>query len=231
MLLVSTNVSRNSKPCRLAARPVEGEKRVTWTGERPLGIGRRRDGILYIPSTYEPTRPAPLVLCLHGAGGRAQNRVDALRADAERTGAVLVAPDSLGPTWDFLISGCGVDLERIDRALEAAFALLAVDPARVAIEGFSDGASYALSLGLSNGDLFSYVFAFSPGFVSNGSPVGSPCVFVSHGTRDTVLRVSCSRRIAPRLSRAGYATIYREFDGGHTAPPDMVSEAMDLLVD
>lgn len=42
---------------------------------------------------------------------------------------------------------------------------VAIDPAHVAIGGFSDGASCALSLGLVNGDLFTHVMAFSPGLV------------------------------------------------------------------
>jgi phospholipase/carboxylesterase len=228
-MLMSMNVTSSGKACRLDARPARGVRSPTWTGERALGIGRRRDGILYIPSTYDPGRPAPVVLCLHGAGGHARDRVNALRADAERIGAVLVAPDSVGPTWDFLMGGCGADLERIDRALEATFALVAVDPARVAVEGFSDGASYALSLGIDNGDLFRVVLAFSPGFMAPRAPVGSPRIFVAHGTCDRVLSVTCSRRIAPRLTRAGYATLYREFEGGHVAPPEMIREAMDML--
>ncbi len=32
-------------------------------------------------------------------------------------------------------------------------------------QGFSDGASYALSLGVPNGDLFTHIVAFSPGFM------------------------------------------------------------------
>jgi phospholipase/carboxylesterase len=35
----------------------------------------------------------------------------------------------------------------------------------VALGGFSDGASYALSLDLTNGDLFASLIAFSPGFI------------------------------------------------------------------
>ena len=56
---------------------------------------------------------------------------------------------------------------------------------------------------------------------------GSPCVFVSHGTRDGVLPIdSCSRKIVPQLKRADYEVRYREFDGGHTIPPEIVLEAV-----
>jgi predicted esterase len=48
--------------------------------------------------------------------------------------------------------------------------------------------------------------------------------------RDPVLPISCSRRIVPALSKAGYEMAYREFDGTHVVPQEYVHEAMDLLV-
>jgi phospholipase/carboxylesterase len=223
----STGPERQGK---LLARPSPEGKSGCVKGERPLGLGGSRDGVLFVPSGYDPGKPAPLLLCLHGAGGHARHRIDPLRAPAERDGVVLVAPDSVGSTWDMLMRGLGPDLERIDRALAGAFAELAIDPTRVGIEGFSDGASYALSLGIANGDLFSYIFAFSPGFMSPPAQVGAPRIVVTHGAADRVLPVSCSRRLVPVLRAAGYETEYREFDGPHTVPEDAVREAMDVLV-
>jgi predicted esterase len=96
---------------------------------------------------------------------------------------------------------------------------MAVDPARVAIGGFSDGATYALSLGLVNGDLFPKVVAFSPGFVVEGPVHGKPEFFVSHGTSDPILPIDqCSRIIVPALRKRGYDVTFREFDGGHEVP-------------
>ncbi len=54
-----------------------------------------------------------------------------------------------------------------------------------------------------------------------------PPVFVSHGTGDELLRSDkTSRRFVPQLEREGYEVRYREFDGGHTVPPEMVTAAM-----
>ena len=36
-------------------------------GLQPLGLGAKRDGLLYVPASYQVNRPAPLVLMLHGA--------------------------------------------------------------------------------------------------------------------------------------------------------------------
>ncbi|MFY0578314.1 alpha/beta hydrolase [Cystobacter fuscus] len=115
----------------------------------------------------------------------------------------------------------------IDRALAYVFERYAVDPRHIALEGFSDGASYALSLGLTNGDLFTHVVAFSPGFLAPAARRGEPRIFISHGVKDEVLRIGpCSRRIVPRVQGAGYSVLYREFDGPHTVPEDIAREAL-----
>jgi predicted esterase len=55
-------------------------------------------------------------------------------------------------------------------------------------------------------------------------------VFVSHGDADDVLPVEqTSRRIVPALRDDGYDVTYREFDGGHVAPPELVAEALTWL--
>jgi predicted esterase len=130
-------------------------------------------------------------------------------------------------TWDVIQSAYGPDIAFLNQALSRAFELRDLDPARVAIAGFSDGASYSLSVGLSNGDLFSAVLGFSPGFIIPGEFTGRPRIFISHGTVDPILPIDeCSRRIVPALRRSGYRVTYREFEGKHTLPPEIASEAM-----
>jgi phospholipase/carboxylesterase len=164
---------------------------------------------------------------LHGAGGNARNAVPLMQKLADEFGAILLVPDSRGQTWDIIEGGYGPDVSYIERALAQTFGRYAVDAARLAVGGFSDGASYALSLGVTNGDLFTHVLAFSPGFISPAGKHGSPALFVSHGTRDRVLPIdACSRRIVPQVQRAGYRVEYREFDGGHTVPPEIVRDAL-----
>ena len=197
-------------------------------GLQPLMLGAAHDSYLYVPATYRAERPAPLVLLLHGAGGHAQQGIGLLRSLADVAGLLLLAPASRGHTWDLLVGRrFGPDLALIDRALGQTFSRYAVAPKHVAVGGFSDGASYALSLGITNGDLFGHVVAFSPGFVAPAGQTGSPRIFVSHGTRDRVLPIDrCSRKIVPQLERSGYEVLYREFDGGHTIPPEIAAEAV-----
>ena len=197
------------------------------TGLHPLELEPGRDGLLYVPDGDRAGRLAPLVLMLHGAGGHAQMVVPLLQPLADATGLILLVPDSRRQTWDVIRGGYGPDVAFIDRALDRVFGRYAVDPTHVAIGGFSDGASYALSLGLTNGDLFTHVLAFSPGFLAPGEPRGWPRVFIAHGQKDEVLPIDhCSRRIVPRLQRADYDVRYREFDGPHTVPPEIALDAL-----
>lgn len=199
-------------------------------GKQPLRLEASRDPLLYVPPGLQAGRPAPLVVTLHGAGGGAEGGLSLLRPFAAEHGLVLLAPASRQPTWDGVRGGYGVDVDVIDRALDRVFRTVPVDPERVAVAGFSDGASYALGLGLANGDLFRRVVAFSPGFIPPAPRVGKPVVFVSHGDGDAVLPVrSTSRRIVPALRRDGYDVTYREFDGQHTVPRQVVQLAVEWL--
>jgi phospholipase/carboxylesterase len=217
---------------RLTARP-ELPTQTGPRGEQPLRLGSQRDGLLYVPEGYQVDRPAPLVLSLHGAGGNSRHGLDLFRPLADQAGLLVLAPDSRQRTWDVIVGGSyGPDSSFIDQALAQVFTSYAVDPTRLAIGGFSDGASYALSLGLANGDLFSHIIAFSPGFASPPEQEGVPRIYISHGTRDTVLPIDvCSRRLVPRLRRAGYDLRYREFEDGHTIPPAILREALDGFLD
>lgn len=220
-------------PSRLTAQPGTPGGQSPAPGLHGLGLGRGsgRDGVLFVPPGLRSGHPAPLVLSLHGAGGRGMSAASAgLLQAAEASGTLVLAPDSRGPTWDVLMGGFGPDVDFIDSALDRVFEAVQVDPRRLVISGFSDGASYALSLGLGNGDLFSHIVAFSPGFMAPDARRGTPPVFVSHGTHDAVLSVdACSRALVPILEEVGYPVEYAEFDGGHEVPPEILRRALEWL--
>jgi phospholipase/carboxylesterase len=220
---------------RLRARP-----RKTHVAAAPLGLqvlgfdAGTTDVYLYVPAGYRMETPAPLVLLLHGAGEDARDGLAQLRGQADEVEIILLALSSHGPTWDSILGRgrSGADIVAIDGALEHTFSRCAVDPQRVGVGGYSDGASFALSLGLANGDLFSHVLAFSPGFLAPTGQTGLPRIFVSHGTEDGWLPIdSCSRRIVPRLERAGYEVRYDEFEGGHVVSPSIAREAATWFTD
>ena len=225
--LGSTESRGGSNNGRLAAR-VSAPSATTNPGIYALGLAGGRDGLLYVPASYKPDTPAPLALLLHGAGRDSSELVTPMRPLADASGLVLVAPDSRGVTWDAIGSGLFFDdVIYIDRALKSVFSRVRVDAARVRVIGFSDGGTYSLSVGIINGDLFSRVVAFSPGFIVGGPPNGKPQFFITHGTADQVLPIDqTSRIIVPKLKAAGYDVEYHEFSGGHGVTPDLLAQAV-----
>lgn len=225
------SASTAARQGRLSARPQPDTPKTEATPIiETLLVDGARSALLSIPAGYRPDRPAPLLVLLHGAGGNAQQALGWLQESADEAGIILLAPQSGRPTWDAILRDLGPDVTRIDGALAEVFRRFAVDPAGVAIGGFSDGASYALTLGIANGDLFRRIVAFSPGFMAPPRSEGRPRVFISHGIRDDVLPIGpCSRRLVPTLRNAGYDVTYREFGDGHTIPPDIIREALGWM--
>ena len=225
-------VDREAKRGHLEARPRQGRGAdAQRPGVRELELPDGAEGLLYVPSGYTPARPPPLVVLLHGAGSDAPGGLAPLRDLADDAGLLLLAPKSRGRTWDVVRGGFGPDVAAIDTLLAHVFERFRVDRTRVALGGFSDGASYALSLGIPNGDLFTHLIAFSPGFMSPGQKRERPSVYVSHGVDDAVLPIeACSRTLVPALRRAGYDVDYREFQGGHTVPREIARSAVRWLL-
>ena len=179
-------------------------------GEHALDLGGDRDGLLIVPQQYRPTTAAPLALMLHGAGGHAR-RLASLLSIANSFGVVLLVPDSRGTTWDAIRGGYGPDVEFINRALDQTFARCAVDQRKLAIGGFSDGATYALSLGLDNGSLFTHVMAFSPGFIAVRRPSGQTAHF--HLARALRYHPAHRRHQPPHRPRARGRGLCRHLPG------------------
>ncbi len=228
----STNAPGRAE--RLAARPAPpGPAPVGPTpGVHRLDLGPGPEVLVRVPAPSDAAAgPYRLVLTLHGAGGNAEGGLALLDALADAHRLLLVAPRSRDATWDVIArGGWGGDVRRIDQALAQVFATHPVDPAPLAIAGFSDGASYALSLGLANADLFTHVVAFSPGFVLPAPRAGTPRVYLSHGRADTVLPIDrTTRRIVPQLQAADIPTEVHEFDGPHVVPSEIAADAVRWL--
>lgn len=214
---------------RLSAVPAGSAGERLEPGIRwPVGEGVEAP-VLFVPSSL-PDGPVPLVVFLHGAGSDPLRALPMVQRRAEQQGVLVLLPKSFDYTWDLLRGGFDRDVGGIDRALLAVFHHFEVDSRRLAIGGFSDGASYALSLALLNGELFTHVLAFSPGFVSPERGEGYPPVFISHGLSDPVLPIErCGRRVTRTLQSEGYPVDYREFFGGHEVPPELVDAAFESL--
>ncbi|MEM7416051.1 MAG: phospholipase [Gemmatimonadota bacterium] len=213
---------------RLSVRPSLPTMGVAL-GETALGLGTDRDGVLYVPQSYDPEVPMPLVVAMHGTPGGASLWTPFQEA-CEARGMIMLAIESRGLAWDLIETGSfGVDLPFIDEALAFTFDRCRIDTTRVCMMGFSDGASYAITLGTSNGDLFTHLISFSPGFWFPVQPlVGNPGIFVSHGREDEILPYATTRDgIVPQLESLGYDVTFETFDGPHIVPREIGQAAFD----
>lgn len=201
--------------------------RAVATGMTALRLGGARDGFLYVPITNDAKHLQPLLVLLHGATQRAQ-LFERVMPVAESLGVVLVVPESRGTTWDAIRGDFGPDVEFIDSAIMRAFDRAYIDKCKVAIGGFSDGASYALSLGVRNANLVHGAVAFSPGFLIPPTRMQVLPVFIRHGTQDDILPIDrASRSLVSTLRSAGFDVNYREFNGPHMMRTQDVHSAME----
>lgn len=207
-------------------------------GEAPLPPGRHglqfpqgREAVLVVPEGLNLEQPVPLLVMFHGAGGEANKVLPHVVRWARARRFLLLAPQSMFPTWDIVIGGHGPDLERLDTALQQVASHFHLDPAHLAFAGFSDGGSYALSVGLSNGDVVSHVIALSAGFMNTFTRHGSPRVLIAHGRSDTQLPFESSARPhALRLLEDGVDLTLLPFDGDHVIVPEVVAQAIEFFI-
>lgn len=206
-----------------------------------LAAVEKRSGVLslaggafaYLPKGMTGA-PRPLLVAFYGAGGRPSDILKSFRADADRDGFVLLIPTARGATWDMILDlqsrlglemnvtpRYGKDLKALDEALAELFAKVAIDPARIGVMGFSNGATYALSVGTANPQLFKTVIAFSPGPAFLGKFDTTQRIFISHGEQDEVLPYSYTRAIVGRLRSRKAPIAFESFKGGHGVPKEI----------
>ena len=189
-----------------------------------------RDGTLYVPKGYKAGVPMPLLMMLHGFSGSAQS-VRYTFPLAEEFGVIIIAPESRGLTWGQSAPGFDADVKYLGAAYRHATDILDVDRAHVALGGHSDGAGYALSMGLAYGDVFNHLMVFSEGTMLPFRKKGKPRIFIAHGVDDHQMPIDrTSRLYVPELKSEGYDVTYREYEGGHGTPVPIVREGFEWFV-
>lgn len=225
----SRSIASAVEPGRIVL-PARSTPKATAAGLQKLS---GKTGLLYVPSSYRPNEPLPLLVLLHKATGSASEWFaggESYARYADKGHFIILAPESPSQTWGKGSKDWGYEYLSINRALEEVFARCAIDRNRLAIAGFSDGASYALSLGLANGDVFSYVIAFSPGYIVRSQGRGRPSIYIAHGLTDNVLPITTTSRVfVTSLRKNGYNVEFKEFAGGHHASPQVADQAMSWL--
>ena len=212
----------------------------------PDGISRVGEGALVLRPAALPAGARPLLVLFHGAGMSARQMLAGLAPEARRCGCLMLAVDSRGTTWDLITATRTTgrrgtarldslfddDATRVEAALSTLLASPLVDRRQVALVGFSDGASYALSLALANPGLVRGAVAIAPGFHLEPAAIDpAQRLFIAHSPRDRVLSFENSRdRIVGSLRNAGFDPVFHIYDGGHSIDPAVVAIGVDHVL-
>jgi len=163
----------------------------------PYG-GKTRSYRLFVPTAKTGARRA-LLLALHPLGGSAAKfeRSSGLDRRAAAAGAVVVYPDGLGHSWD-AGTCCGYaarhhvdDVRFLVHVVADVSRRLPIDPSRIAVTGFSNGALMSYRLMCERPDLF-HVAAVVAGDVVGPrcNPARPVAVVHVHGARDGLIPLS-----------------------------------------
>jgi predicted peptidase len=205
--------------------------------------GTRYPYVVYVPRDWSAAKRWPVVLFLHGAGERGTDGLratqigagSAIRANPERVPAIVVFPQA-PPDERWIGAPADAAIEALDRTM----AEFSGDPDRVYLTGLSMGGYGSWHLALAHPDRFAALAPVCGGIVPAGTATStrrSPFtegaadpyaftaqalrhlpVWIFHGTDDTVVLPSESRKMHEALVAAGANVRYTELPGvGHNA--------------
>lgn len=126
---------------------------------RLVSSGLERSYRLYVPRSYDPARPTPLVISLHGATlwGAAQMELSRWNPVADEEGFIVVYPTAYRSGALRVWKSGGIPLSEIDvrfiaDLIDALRASYNIDPARIYADGLSNGGGMAHLLSCTLGD-------------------------------------------------------------------------------
>lgn len=176
-----------------------------------------------LPPDHDPNRPAPLIIALHGYGGRPGGYPALWRPAAEKIGAILATPHGLQRLGEGYFWGGLEEAETIVKlTIEYVRKSHNIDDTRIVLTGFSQGGFMAMAIGARNPDVFAGVIPMAGGYnpaIDAPPPVPpkSPRYFFMVGSQDEA-KPQC-RRAMEDFEAAGYPAKLRVYPGvGHTFP-------------
>ncbi len=195
-----------------------------------------RDAVwVYVPETYDPATPHPVVFALHGGSGNGRSFLWSWARAARTRGAIVIAPSSVGQTW--AIQGRDPDSPRLAQILGFVQQRWTVDPTRILLTGMSDGGTFTYTAGLDTGSPFSHLApvaaAFHPMLVAmaDAERMRSLPLHIIHGDRDWMFPRQMGEDAASHFSAAGANVTYKPIaDLSHSYGADLSTMILDWLL-
>ncbi|MBZ0308850.1 MAG: hypothetical protein K8I82_22475 [Anaerolineae bacterium] len=167
-----------------------------WAAEPPEFDGLARNYTVYVPNTYDPAQPTPLVLALHGrlqSIGSLANTTD-WNVLAEEEQFIVLYPEGIDMQWNYLRDILGYPYDEHDDAQFFADLIsdlsrdLNIDSQRIYVSGFSNGGFMVHRLACEASDQYA-AFADVAGSGFEGfervcPPRLSVHILIMHGTED-----------------------------------------------
>jgi phospholipase/carboxylesterase len=194
------------------------------TGKLPHALEGRY--LLFVPAQAQAGQKLPMIVALHGAGGKPEGALKWWQSIAAGRGYFVLAPKSNGGTWP------GADQSHVARIVTTLVRERPIDPKRVLLTGVSDGGAWTYVLGFQNPALYAGlapISAILPRAVA-GSLRMQPKLplYVVHGTDDRIFIVARARDAVRALQAERYAVTYVEVPGGkHGFFRDKAGEILD----
>jgi predicted esterase len=189
--------------------------------------------LVFPPAKADASRALPAVVALHGRGDTAEAFARPWKRVADELGVVLVVPQGLNPAGDGFDWGVveqGAYL--VQRAIEKAGKQARIDPSRVVLAGFSNGASQAFIMGLQDPAAYAGILPIAGFYDERVAPVRAgtrlPRFAILNGERDE--EAANNRRAAAALRAAGAKVELTIYPGlGHAFPPRHEAELRRAL--
>jgi polyhydroxybutyrate depolymerase len=161
------------------------------TNAEVLSSGASRKYLLHVPDSHDPAQRAPLVISLHGAWlyPGMQQRLTRWNALADRHGFIVAYPRAAGfPRSWRLEPGPGLDRELrfFEDLIDELIARYNVDPSRIFVSGYSNGAAMTFMLSCRLGERIAAFGMVATAIVPwEWCAAGHPVPMVAfHGTAD-----------------------------------------------
>jgi predicted esterase len=188
---------------------------------------------LFIPSTYDGSKPYPLILALHGAGRDENFYFDVqdgqMKSFAEKRGYIVACPRGR----DALSLYVGDGERDVLDVMASVSAFFKVDPARIYLAGHDMGGAAAWSIAIHRPGVFAAVAASAPAvfFLTPDDMASLKAVpqMVVQGDQDTQVPVKQTRLFTEAARKAGAQVKYLEISGaGHG---DVVAPSLAEMFD
>ncbi len=173
--------------------------RANVTNGKIVSSGEDRPYLLFVPTTYDPATPTPLVISIHGymEWPSHQAQISGWNELAEEDGFMVVYPEGVGFPRRWRTGSPSrapedplVDVRFISDLIDALARDYNIDPARIYANGLSNGGGMSFLLGCALADRIAAVGGVSGGYLypmDECKPSRPVPMIVFHGTADPIV--------------------------------------------